>query len=177
MSLFRGLFDRLALIGGVLAGGCVPGFITQYHQRVGGRLDQVKIDLAPFQEVARRFHGGDLNALVKHHLASPDRSFNAEGQALQGMMDSFARLQGMMDGLTGSVWQQMGYLLRHFDREIGAATWQDFLPSFNLDPASLMVAGAFGAICWLIFLGIWSGTSRLADVFVARLTTSSRYRG
>jgi hypothetical protein len=41
MSMIRGLLDRLVLIGGVLVGGCVPGFITQYHQRVGGRLDQV----------------------------------------------------------------------------------------------------------------------------------------
>jgi phytoene dehydrogenase-like protein len=175
MSLFRGLLDRLVLIGGVLVGGCVPGYITQYHQRVGGRLDQVKIDLTPFQEVARRFHGGDLGALVKHHLASPDRSFNAEGQAVQGMMDSLARLQAMMDGLTGSVWHQMSYLLRHFDHEIGAATWREFLPSFNLDPASLMVAGAFGVACWLIFLAVWSGISRLADLLVARFARPSRY--
>jgi hypothetical protein len=168
MSLFRGLLDRLVLIGGVLAGGCVPGFITQYQQRVGGRLDQVKIDLAPFQEIARRFHGGDLGALVQHHLASADRSFNAEGQAVQAMVDNYARLQAMMDGLNGSVWQQIGYLARHFDRGIGAATWQDFLPSFNLDPASLMVAGAFGILCWLVFLAAWSGTSRLGDWVVAR---------
>lgn len=169
MSLLRSLLDRLVLIGGVLAGGCVPGFITQYRQRVGGRLDQVKLDLAPFQEVARRFHGGDLNELVKHHLASPDRSFNAEGQAVQHMLDSLVRLQGMMDGLAGSIWHQIGYLAGHFDREIGTATWRDFLPSFNLDPASLMVAGAFGAACWLIFIGAWSGISRLGDLIVASL--------
>lgn len=175
MSLFRGLLDRLVLIGGVLVGGCVPGFITQYHQRVGGRLDQVKIDLAPFQQVANRFHGGQLDALVKHHLASPDQSFNAEGQAVQAMVDNLARLQAMVDGLSGSVWKQIGFLARHYDRDIGAATWHDFLPSFNLDPASLVVAGAFGVTCWLIFLGVWSGISRLADLLVARFAPPSRY--
>ncbi len=169
MGLLRGVIDRLVLLGGVLAGGCVPGFITQYQQRVGGRLDQVKIDLAPFEEVARRFHGGDLHTLVAHHLASPDQSFHAEGQAVQGMMDSLARLQAMMSGLAGSVWHQMGYLLRHFDREIGGATWQSYVPAFNLDPASLMVAAAIGVACWLIFIAIWSGISWSADLLVIRL--------
>jgi len=175
VNLLRGVLDRVVLIVGVLVGGCVPGFITQYLQRVGGRLDQVKQDLLPFQEIARRYHGGDLDALVRHHLASPDKSFQAEGQAIEGMLDSFTRLQAMMDGLTGSTWHQLGFLLRHFDREIGTATWQNYLPSFNLDPASLVVAGAFGLGCWLLFLGLWSGISWLADLVVLRFFRPSRY--
>ena len=169
MSPVRGLFDRLVLIAGVLVGGCVPGFITQYQQRVGGRLDQVIQDLLPFQEIARRYHGGDMHAMVTHHLVSPDKSFQAEGRAIADMLDSFTRLQAMMDGLAGSVWHQIGYLLGHFDREVGMSTWQNFLPSFNLDPASLMVAGAFGVACWLLFIGVWVGISRLADLIVLRL--------
>jgi hypothetical protein len=172
VNLLRGVLDRVVLIAGVLVGGCVPGFITQYQQRVGGRLDQVTQDLLPFQEIARRYHGGDMGALVKHHLASPDQSFQAEGQAIEAMLDSLTRLQAMVEGLTGSVWHQMAFLSRHFDRDIGVATWQSYLPSFNLDPASLVVAGAFGAGCWLLFLGFWSGISWLADLVVVRFFRS-----
>lgn len=175
MSLVRGLFDRLVLIAGVLVGGCIPGFITQYQQRVGGRLDQVRQDLLPFQQIATRYHGGDLHALVTHHLASPDQSFQAEGRAIEDMLDSLARLQAMMDGLAGSVWHQLVYLTGHFDHEIGAATWHNFLPSFNLDPASLMVAGAFGVACWLLFVGVWFGAASLADLIVVRFFRPSRY--
>jgi Protein of unknown function (DUF2937) len=175
MSLVRGLFDRLILVAGVLVGGCVPGFIAQYVQRVGGMLDQVKQDLLPFREVAQRYHGGDLHALVTHHLASPDRSFQDEGKAIENMLDSLARLQGMVDGLAGSVWHQIGYLLAHFDRAIGGATWHSYVPSFNLDPESLMVAGAFGVACWLLFVGLWLGISRLADLIVLRVFGARRY--
>jgi len=175
MSLVRGLLDRLVLIAGVLAGGCIPGFISQYQQRVGGRLDQVMQDLLPFQEIARRYHGGDMQALVKHHLESADNSFAAEGRAIEDMLDSLARLQGMIDGLAGSVLHKIGYLLGHFDREIGTATWHDFLPSFNLDPASLLVAGAFGVCCWLLFVGVWFGVSRLADLIVLQFFKPNRY--
>lgn len=175
MALVRGLFDRLLLIAGFVAGGCVPGFITQYQQRVGGRLDQVRQDLLPFQEIARRYHGGDMQALVKHHLAAADQSFQAEGLAIREMLDSLARLQSMVEGLAGSTWRQIAYLLRHFDRDIGMATWQTYVPSFNLDPASLMVAAAVGLACWLLFLGLWYGISVLADLIVLRFFRPSRF--
>ena len=175
MSLVRSLLDRLVLVAGVLAGGCVPGFIAQYQQRVGGRLDQVRQDLLPFQEIARRYHDGDIQALVKHHLASSDQSFQAEGHAIQGVLDSLASLQAMMDGLAGSAWHQIAYLVGHFDRGIGMATWQAWVPSFNLDPAGLMVAGACGVACWLLFAGLWFGLSRLADLIALRVFRSSRY--
>ena len=175
MGLIRGVFDRLVLIVGVLAGGCIPGFIVQYQQRVGGRLDQVRQDLLPFQEIARRYHGGDIQALVTHHLSSPDPSFQDEGHAIQGMLDSLARLQSMVEGLTGSAWHQIAYLAGHFDREIGAATWQSYVPTFSLDPAGLLVAGVFGVACWVLFIGIWFGVSRLADLIAIRVFSQSRY--
>lgn len=153
--MLRGLLDRLVLIAGTIAGGCIPGFIQQYRQRVGGRLDQVQADLAPFQEIARRFHDGDMDKLVRHHLASTDPSFHAEGQALQSMMDALTRLQAMVEGLSGSVWQQVGYLLRHYDGEIGAATWRDHVPTFSLDAGSIVIALTVGVVCWLVFHLLW----------------------
>lgn len=175
MSLVRGLFDRLVLVAGVLVGGCIPGFIWQYRQRVGGHLDQVTQDLLPFQEIARRYHGGDIQALVTHHLASPDPSFQAEGHAIQDMLDSFARLQAMMEALTGSVWQQVTFLMTHFDREIGTATWQQYVPSFSFDLPSLVVAGIFGVACWLVFAALWLGVSKIADQIVLRVFRPTRY--
>jgi phage tail tape-measure protein len=175
ISLFRGLLDRLVLVAGVLAGGCVPGFIAQYRQRVGGRLDQVTQDLLPFQEIARRYHDGDIQVLVKHHLASTDQSFQAEGNAIQGMLDSLASLRAMMDGLQGPVLRQIGYLVGHFDRGIGAATWHSYVPSFNLDPQGLVVAGVIGVACWLIFAAVWSGTARLSDFIAVRVFRPSRF--
>lgn len=166
--MLRGLLDRLVLLAGTIAGGCVPGFIQQYRQRVGGRLDQVQIDLAPFQQIANRYHGGDMDALVRHHLASTDPTFHAEGAALQAMLHSLERLQAMAEGLSGSVWQQMGFLLRHYDAGIGAATWRDHVPTFALEPASLVVAATIGLVCWLMFLLLWNAVAWSARRLQAR---------
>ncbi len=174
--MLRGLLDRLVLLSGTIAGGCVPGFIQQYRQRVGGRLDQVQIDLAPFQQIAARFHEGDMGRLVRHHLASPDPSFHAEGEALQAMLDSQARLQAMAEGLSGSIWQQIGYLLRHYDSSIGAATWRDHVPTFSLDPGSIVVALTVGATLWVMFLLLWTAARRGVDYLRVRTATPARRR-
>ncbi len=172
--MLHGLLDRLVLLAATLAGGCIPGFLQQYRQRVGGRLDQVQIDLAPFEEIARRYHGGDMDALVRHHLASADPTFHAEGEALQAMLASLSRLQAMAEGLAGTLWQQIGYLLRHYDANIGAATWRDHVPTFSLQPDGLIVAAVVGLACWLLFQGLWATGRWVAGLIALRLGPRQR---
>lgn len=161
--MIRGLLDRIVLVGGTIAGGCVPGFIVQYRQRVGGRLDQVVADLAPFQEIANRLHGGSLDDLIRHHLESIDPTFRAEGQAIQAMVDAEVRLRGMVDALQGSLIDQLLYLIPHHDREIVAAVWQQHVPTFALDLHGLAIAVIIGMTCWLLFLLLWTvGAALLA---------------
>jgi hypothetical protein len=166
LTLVRGLLDRAVLVAGTVAGGCVPGFIAQYRQRVGGRLDQVIQDLAPFQDIARRLYGGSMDALIRHHLASPDRTFNAEGAAIQAMVNAELRLRGMLEALQGDVWHQLQYLLAHPDRDLLQSTWSAFVPAFTLDGQGILMAIVIGVTLWLIFLLIWKGLS----VLVASLT-------
>jgi len=150
---------------GTVAGGCVPGFIVQYRQRVGGRLDQVVQDLAPFREIAERFHGGSLEALIRHHLISPDPTFRAEGAAVQAMFDSELRLRGMMEALQGGVWHQLQYLVMHPDQDLLQATWSAYVPAFTLDMQGILMAIVIGVTLWLVFLLVWKGLSALFSSF------------
>jgi hypothetical protein len=159
--LLGGLLDRVVLVAGTVVGGCLPGFAAQYRQRVGGRLDQVEIDLQPFREIADRFHGGSLDALIQHHLQSPDRTFHAEGQAIQAMVSSEANLRSMFEALHGSVFEQLVYLATHGDRGIANATWESFIPAFNLETSSIVIAVAVGLLVWLLFIGLWRGAGML----------------
>jgi hypothetical protein len=161
LTLFRGLLDRAVLVAATVAGGCVPGFIAQYRQRVGGRLDQVVLDLAPFREIAQRLYGGSVDALIRHHLANPDRTFNAEGAAIQGMVNSELRLRGMLEALQGDVWHQLQYLVMHPDQDLLQATWSAYVPAFTLDVQGILMALAIGVSLWLLFLLIWVGLGAL----------------
>jgi hypothetical protein len=168
-----GLLDRAVLLVGTTLGACVPGFVVQYRQRVGGRLDQVELDLAPFREIARQQHGGSLDALIQHHLQSSDATFHAEGRAVQAMVDSEASLRGMMEALQGSVLHQLTWLIPHYDRGIAQATWQSYVPAINLETSSIIVSLLIGVTLWLVFLALWHGSQAL---WRRLTTTGSRVR-
>src|ERR1700722_307560 len=106
VAVIRGVLDRIVLLCAVVLAGCVPSFIVQYRQRGAGRLDQVLADLAPFQQIADRAHGGNLAALVQYHLQSSDPTFRSEGAALQGMLDTAERLRALLQGLNTDLYHQ-----------------------------------------------------------------------
>lgn len=159
--MLRGILDRLILVAAILAAACVPSFIAQYRQRLGGRLDQVTRDLSPFQEIANRQFGGDMGKLVRHHLQSTDATFYAEGAAIQAMVDSLRTLRAAAEALQADLWHQLAYLLRHGDTELARATWEAFVPAFSLTPEHALFAFAVGVSLWLLFLGGWVGCARL----------------
>lgn len=161
MVVLREILDRIVLLGAVLVAGCIPSFIAQYRQRVGGRLEQVLADLQPFQQIADRFHGGSLKALIDHHLRSSDATFHAEGAAIQAMVDAEVRLRAMAEALNADLLHQMGYLLTHPDATIARATWEIFQPGFTMSTQSLVFALCVGVLVWLLFLGVWAGVAAL----------------
>src|ERR1700683_3311931 len=128
MFLLRGLLDRLFLIGAVVAGGLVPGFISQYRQRLGGRLDQARLDLAPWQKLADQYQHGDLNALIGYHLKSTDATFHAEGAVIQALVHSVDQLQAAAAALHTGLFGQIAYLALHADPGLARATWSDWVP-------------------------------------------------
>ena len=161
MMLLGGLLDRIILVIGVVAGGCIPSFVLQYRQRVGGRLDQVAKDLAPFQEIANQQYGGSLDALVRHHQASTDLTFSAEGAAVQAMIDTLRRLREAVQALNTDMLHQIIYLSGHMEPDVARSTWSVFNPTFVLTAESLLIAAAVGLSLWLVFLTLWYGTAAL----------------
>jgi hypothetical protein len=77
MPIVRGLLDRAILVCAAVAGGLIPGFIAQYRQRLGGHLDQARLDLAPWQKLADQFYQGDIEKLIQYHLSSADATCHA----------------------------------------------------------------------------------------------------
>jgi hypothetical protein len=155
MWVVRSILDRIILLAGVVAAGCIPGFIVQYRQRLSGRLDQVLQDLAPFQSIADREHNGSLAELVRYHLQSTDTTFHQEGEALQAMLDSVERLRAMVQSLDTDLVHQFAYLLTHADSTLLQATWGDYQPAFALDLQGIVFALVVGVVLWGLFMLIW----------------------
>jgi hypothetical protein len=168
MVFIRGILDRIILVIGVVAAGCIPSFIAQYRQRVGGRLDQVLQDIAPFQAIANQFHHGSLQELIQYHLASTDQTFHDEGAALQVMIASAEQLRQALVALDTDLYHQLVYMLTRADPLIARATWDIFSPAFNLTPESVIFAIIVGVAIWLLFLAVWILIERLARILLAK---------
>jgi len=159
MSTVRGLIDRLLLICAVVTGGLVPGFVAQYRQRLGGRLEQARLDLAPWQKIANLFFGGSLRKLIQFHLASRVPPFHAEGTAIRALVLNVRRLQHEVAALHGSLYHQVLYLVLHLDPGMVRATLSDWEPTFGLTRQALLFAALFAAAVWLLFQGTWSAAA------------------
>jgi hypothetical protein len=168
MTFIREVLDRIILVIGVIAAGCIPSFIAQYRQRAGGRLDQVLQDIAPFQAIANQFHHGSLQELIRYHLASVDQTFHNEGAALQAMVDTAEQLRQALQALNTDLFHQLLYMLTRTDPLIARATWEIFSPSFNLTVESIVFAVIVGVAIWLVFLTVWMLIDRLARTLLAK---------
>ena len=155
MRFLRGLIDRLLLLATAIVGGLVPGFISQYRQRLGGRLDQALADLAPWQHLADEYHHGKLAELIQYHLASSDPTFHAEGAIIQSLVQTVGRLQAACDALHTTLLRQLAYLSTHTDPELARATFHDWVPTFALSVEGLVFALAFALTLWLSFHALW----------------------
>lgn len=172
MPLVRGLFDRLLLVCAVVAGGLVPGFITQYRQRLGGRLDQAQLDLAPWQKIADQYFHGDLGRLIQYHLASKDPTFHSEGDVIRSLVSTVQHLQSEVAALHGNLFQQAAYLALHADPGIARATLTDWVPTFGLSTDGILFALVFALVLWLLFQTSWSLTAAGGRHITARLRRS-----
>jgi len=163
MDLLRGLFDRIILLAAFLLAGCVPAFITQYRQRLGGALDQVIKDLAPFREIAKQNHGGRIEKLIEHHQLSQDASFQAEGNAISAMLRSVDRMRAALEALDTNVFEQVLVLVRRGDLQIAKATWTAYQPAFSFSMEGMLFAGAVALAAWLMFMLGWFSIGGLTN--------------
>jgi hypothetical protein len=155
MSFVRGLLDRVLLVCAAVVGGLVPGFIAQYRQRLGGRLDQARLDLAPWQHLADQNYQGDIERLIRYHLDSSDPQFFAEGAIIRALVTSVQQLQSAVDALHGSLFHQAAYLALHADPGLARATLHDWVPTFALSHEGIVFALVFAVVVWLLFQALW----------------------
>ena len=168
MRYLRGLLDRMLLVCAAVAGGLVPGFIAQYRQRLGGRLDQVRLDLEAWQKVADQFYHGDLERLIEYHLGSTDPTFHAEGGVIRALIATVHQLQGAVDALHGSLFRQFAYLALHTDPGLARATLTDWVPTLTLSAEGLVFALAFALGIWLLFHLLWWLVARGGQRLIGR---------
>ena len=116
-AIYRYFLILIACIS-ILLGIQIPGFVDQYEKRLDAHFIEVKNNLRGFQEIADRFHGGSLEALIKKHEQSEDKTFNGEAKPIRNMYERYLRFKDEKTALETHLAGKVAYIVAHKDQEI-----------------------------------------------------------
>ncbi|CAM3142297.1 DUF2937 family protein [Rariglobus hedericola] len=157
--LFRageGLLDRVLCLLGAVAFCQLPEFIQQYLQRLGGRLDEARRQLAEFEVVARSSNL-TLPQFIERTSTNTDTAVAKLGGVMQGTIDRVNELATAESSLrNASIWEKPFVFFAHLDRSIASATLDVYRPAVPTTTEGLIYAAA-GMIT---FLCIYHGCVR-----------------
>ena len=164
--LYRYLIVIIACIS-LLIGLQVPNFVDQYQKRLDAHLREVTVNLQPFQEIAVRYFGGDMNKLIELHLNSDAKPFQEEGAAIKKMVERKLRFETDMAAMKANLTMQALHVLLHGDREILDETRQQYSYAVPLNQDAL-VFGASSALVILLLAELLFALARLSYAKLSR---------
>jgi hypothetical protein len=131
---------------GLLLGVQAPGFVDQYAKRVSAHLIEVKHNFAGFQQAADQYFNGNVEALVAHHLASPDRVFKGEAKTIGDLFARIKMLSAEMDAMGGSSISRLIHVAVNPNREILKETSDAYSYTVPLSPDAILYGVSVGLV-------------------------------
>jgi hypothetical protein len=167
--LYRYLIVVVACIA-LLLGLQAPSFVDQYQKRIDAHLREVSVNLQPFQDIANKYFGGDLNKLIELHRNSSEKPFQEEGAAIEKMVQRKLRFEADLAALQVSLPLKALTVLLHGDREMIDEALGQYSYNVPLNQDAL----AFGACVALFILLLVEGLLALARYISKKFFRSIR---
>lgn len=141
--LFRageGFLDRVLCVLGAVAFCQLPEFIQQYLQRLGGRLDEARRQLAEFEAVARQSQL-TLPQFIERTSSNADDAVSKLGGVMQDAIARVDELAAAETALrTASLWEKPFVFFAHLDPSIAYATLDVYRPAVPATAEGLVYA-------------------------------------
>lgn len=138
----EGFLDRALCVVGAVAFCQLPEFIQQYLQRLGGRLDEARRQLAQFEAVAAQSKL-TLAQFIERTSTNTDASVARLGGVMQ---DAIARVDELTSSemaiRNASLWEKPFVFFAHLDRSIASATLDVYRPAVPTTTEGLIYAAA-----------------------------------
>ncbi|HWA11394.1 MAG TPA: DUF2937 family protein [Opitutaceae bacterium] len=149
----EGLLDRALCVAGAVILSQAPEFMQQYLQRLGGHLDEARLQLRQFQQAAEQ-SGLTLDRLITQTNANADPAVARLGGV---MADAVARTDALAAAEAAiahaSLWARPFVFLRHLDPAIARATWGVFKPAVPTTAEGLVYA----VLGMIVLLALYHG--------------------
>ena len=148
------LLDRVLCILGAVAACQLPEFIQQYLQRLGGRLDEARRQLAEFETIATQSKL-TLPQFIERTSANADTAVAQLGGVMQGAVERVDHLAAAEAAIrNASLWEKPFVFFAHFDRSIANATWEIYRPAVPTTVEGLIYAAAGMVVILSLYHGL-----------------------
>jgi hypothetical protein len=143
---------RLMLFAfGLLFGVQVPGLINAYSQRVEAHMIESRESLKGFDNTARQFFNGDLNALVAHYRSSDDPVFRGDAESIANLLGRSQLLESEWQALQGPWYSRAWHVLAEADPQLRQETLNGYTWQVLLAPEAI-IWGVCGALVLALIL-------------------------
>lgn len=147
------LLDRVLCVLGAVALSQAPEFFQQYLQRLGGHLDEARLQLAGFEEVARKsglsFQG--YIDLLRSQTTAAVADTGARIAEIQTRVEELARAEAALR--EAGLWERPFVFLRHVDWDIAGRTWEVFKPAVPVTLEGIVYAAVGMILALVLFQG------------------------
>ena len=142
----NGLIDRIFVVAGAVLFSQAPHFYQQYLQRLGGHVEELKLQTAALQQAAAK-SGKTFGEVIQKFLSNTDLDFAAQGEVLQSMFTRYSDLNHAYSSLANAtVFTRPFVFLKYFQFDIAKMTLADF--TFGL---TLTVEAGVYALAGMMF--------------------------
>lgn len=130
----------------MLAGIQIPNLVDQYQKRVDAHLREAVLAFKPYQALADKYFGGDINKLIALHQKNEAKPIREEGNVITQMIKRKQHLQEAYNDMQASLPVQIYHLVLRGDRDLMRETLQQYTYSVPLTQDALMAGAAAVAI-------------------------------
>jgi len=138
MKTFHYTLLLILFAAGLLFGVQIPNFVDQYQKRIDTHYLEASENFKGFQDIANRFHNGNIEELIKKHEASGDNTFNAEAEPLKKIFARKIRFEREHNALQTSLFGKVKHVAMAGDRETIEETYRAYSPGLPLDTTSIV---------------------------------------
>jgi hypothetical protein len=175
MAVRQSLILATAVAGGICSSQ-MPEFAQQYHQRIGGAIEELKHVVDDFDRDASN-NGMDREQALQMHERASEPLFRDRGRSMRttvARLDTLVRQRTEFDTYSPLV---RPFVLAGSDPATFDGTWRDFRPAVPTTPDGL-AWGAAGFFCAasLLFLVIYFIAWRWRLAFAGRRSSVSQGR-
>jgi hypothetical protein len=143
--------DRVIAGLGAILLAQFPQYFGQYLQRLGGHLNELRHQVAEYEEAAASL-GLTLGEYINEHLQAGSEIFVSTGRIMVELTGRLAEMEAAFAALTGaSLPARWLVFIKYADWSIAAETWRHFTPGVPTTVEGLIYAGAGLLLAWSLY--------------------------